>query len=195
MKNLTTETKRWIWNTWVQYQPDWFVTVLWNDLPTSPIVSSSHTRHLRNKILTKFTGRSRCAEIPDFPDRLGITAFQERTVMQGGKVTFHTHLHLFNCMDRWQSPSGLHCFLRFQVGQSIQKLLKSDSEGNEGIVVKSWSEENHRYYNLKEMERQKKIVLTRYKQDNDLLLDIENSDLLPIQKLSHEMQRNKATLA
>ena len=115
--------------------------------------------------------------------------------MQGGKVTFHTHLHLFNCMDRWQSPSRLHCFLRFQVGQSIQKLLKSDSEGNEGIVVKSWSEENHRYYNLKEMERQKKIALTRYTQDNDLLLDIENSDLLPIQKLSHEMQRHKATLA
>ena len=115
--------------------------------------------------------------------------------MQGGKVTFHTHLHLFNCMDRWQSPSGLHCFLRFQVGQSIQKLLKSDSEGNEGIVVKSWSEENHRYYNLKEMERQKKIALTRYTQDNDLLLDIENSDLLAIQKLSHEMQRHKAILA
>ena len=31
------------------------------------------------------------------------------------------------------------------------------------------------------MERQKKIALTRYTQDNDLLLDIENSDLLPIQ--------------
>ena len=36
------------------------------------------------------------------------------------------------------------------------------------------------YYNMKEMERQKKKVLTRYTQDNDLLLDVSNSDLLAI---------------
>ena len=34
------------------------------------------------------------------------------------------------------------------------------------------------YYNLKEHQRQKKITLTRYLQDGDLLLDHENSDLI-----------------
>ena len=60
------------------------------------------------------------------------------------------------------------------------KLLKSDTPGNQGVVVKPWNEDHHKYYNLKEMERQKKKVLTRYTQDKDLLLDIKNSDLLPL---------------
>jgi len=61
-------------------------------------------------------------------------------------------------------------------------------------VVKKWEEEHHRYYNLKEMERQKKKVLTRYTQDNDLLLDFENSDLLPMKSKSNGHKRiSKAT--
>ena len=34
MTNLNTTTKKWIWNTWNQYQPDWFVTLLCNLLLT-----------------------------------------------------------------------------------------------------------------------------------------------------------------
>ena len=190
MSNLNNSTKKWIWNTWNKYPPEWFVTILWNDMPTSSITSTSHTKHLKNKILCEVTGKKRCEDLPDFPDRLGITAFQERTESQKGQVTFHTHLHLYNSSSGssvitdpqdglWQNSQQLHFLIRHKLGTKIQKLLKSTTPGNEGVVVKRWNEENHRYYNLKEMERQKKKVLTRYTQDNDLLLDVMNSDLLP----------------
>ena len=194
MKNLNITTKKWIWNTWEQYKPEWFVTILWNDLPTSPITSSSHTRHLRNKILCEVSGVKRCGDLPDFPNRLGITAFQERTAMQDGQVTFHTHLHLYNCQSQWNSAEQVHFLIRYKIGNKVAKLLKTNSKGNEGVVVRRWDEEHHRYYNLKEMERQKKIVLTRYTQDNDLLLDFENSDLLHITSKSNGHKRvSKAT--
>ena len=185
------QTKKWIWKTWDKYPPEWFVTILWNDLPTSPITSTSHTKHLRNKILCEVTGKKRCDDIPEFPDRLGITAFQERTEMQNGQITFHTHLHFYNSSSGsaiitdsmnglWQNSEQLHFLIRYKLGTKIQKLLKSTTNGNEGVVVKRWNKDHHRYYNMKEMERQKKKVLTRYTQDNDLLLDVLNSDLLPL---------------
>ena len=194
MQNLNITTKNWIWNTWEQFKPEWFVTILWNDLPTSPITSSSHTRHLRNKILCDVTGIKRCGDLPDFPDRLGITAFQERTESQKGQVTFHTHLHLYNCKSTLNSAEQVHFLIRYKIGNRIEKLLKSNTKGNEGVVVREWEEEHHRYYNLKEMERQKKKVLTRYTQDNDLLLDFENSDLLHCTSKSNGHKRvSKAT--
>ena len=185
-------TKKWIWNTWEKYPPEWFVTILWNDLPTSPITSESHTRILRNMLLCETSGIKRCGDLPEFPDRLGITAFQERTEIQTGKVTYHTHLHLYNSLSgsaiisdphegRWQHKNQVHFLIRHKLGKKIQKMLKSTTKGNEGVVVKPWNKEHHMYYNLKEMERQKKKVFTRYTQDKDLLLDIENSDLLPLQ--------------
>lgn len=202
MTNLNIATKKWIWNTWEEYPPDWFITILWNDLPTSPITSASHTRHLRNKILCSSCGVNRCSQIPEFPNRLGLTCFQERTTTQKGLVTFHTHIHLFNCSARgsaiisdpeplWNSPEQLHHHIRYELGQSIDKMLKTTSLGNEGVVVKRWKEEHHRYYNLKEMERQKKMVLTRYVQDHDLLLDVENSDLLPIMSNGNGSSRHQ----
>ena len=169
-------------------------------MPTSSITSSSHTRHLRNRILTQVTGANRCNQIPDFPNRLGITAFQERSVNQHGNVTYHTHLHLYNCFHLgaainadpkplWKTAHDLHFLIRYKVGSKIEKLLKSSAKGNEGVVVRKWEEEHHRYYNLKEMDRQRRVVLTRYTQDGDLLLDYANSDLLPMQSKSNGYQR------
>jgi len=179
-RKLSSTTKSWVWNTWRQYSPEWFVTLLWNDLPTSPVTASSHTRHLRNVLLCNSCGVGRCDRLPDFPDRLGLTFFQERTEVQGSKVTFHTHVHISNSNNRWNSPEELHYYLRYVIGSRVDKLLKSDTKHNEGVVVKRWVEENHMSYNFKEMERQRKSNLTRYVQDNDLLLDVENSDLLPL---------------
>jgi len=191
MRNLNTTTKKWIWNTWDAYPPEWFVTILWNDMPTSPITSSSHFSKLKNLLLCNVTGAKKSGDIPDFPNRLGITTFQERTALQNGQITYHTHCHLYNSssgsaiisdppIGLWDNSAQLHFLIRYKLGTKIQKLLKSTKKGNEGVVVKEWQEDHHKYYNLKEMERQKKIVLTRYTQDKDLLLDVENSDLIQL---------------
>ena len=198
MKSLNLQTKKWIWNTWDKYRPEWFVTILWNDMPTSPITSSLHTSVLRNKLLCEVTGKKRCGDLPDFPNRLGLMTFQERTEMQNGKITFHTHMHIYNSSSasaivadphhkEMNSEDTVHYLIRYKVGSKIQKLLKSTTKGNEGVVVRKWEEDHHRYYNLKEMKNQKRKVLTHYLQDKDLLLDFENSDLLPLpDKNGHE---------
>lgn len=189
MDKLNRAYTKWILNTWDQYNPEWFVTILWNDLPTDHITAASHTRHLRNKILCETTGIKKCGKLPDFPQRMGMTVFQERTMNPKGKVTFHTHMHLYNTSSgypqpRWDNPSQLHFLLRYKLGTKIQKLLKSTTSGNEGVVVKRWVKEHHEAYNLKEVSRQQKLLRTRYAeackyaQDKDLLLDVMNSDLL-----------------
>ena len=95
-------------------------------------------------------------------------------------MTFQTHLHLFKTQGRWNDEGEVYYYLRHVIGSKVMKLLKSDAPGNQGVVVKPWNEDHHKYNNLKEMKRQKKKVLTRYTQDKDLLLDIKNSDLLPL---------------
>ncbi len=194
MDKLNRAYVKWILNTWDEYNPEWFVTVLWNDMPTDQITAASHTRHLRNKILCETTGIKKCGKLPEFPNRLGMTVFQERTMNPKGKVTFHTHMHLYNTSSgsaifshpepRWDNASQLHFLLRYNLGTKIQKLLKSTTSGNEGVVVKKWVKEHHEAYNFKEVARQQKLLITRYTeackyaQDKDLLLDVMNSDLL-----------------
>ena len=38
------------WET--NFRPQWFITLLWNDLPTRSETVTSHTRHFRNVFLT-----------------------------------------------------------------------------------------------------------------------------------------------
>lgn len=194
MNKLNRAYVKWILNTWDEYNPEWFVTVLWNDMPTDQITAASHTRHLRNKILCETTGIKKCGKLPEFPHRLGMTVFQERTMNPKGKVTFHTHMHLYNTSSgsaifsdpqpRWDNPSQLHFLLRYNLGSKIQKLLKSTTSGNEGVVVKKWVKEHHEAYNFKEVARQQKLPIRnyaeacKYAQDKDILLDVMNSDLL-----------------
>jgi hypothetical protein len=180
IKRLNTNTREWVWNTWKQFPPEWFVTLLWNDLPTSPVTSSSHSRHFINVLLCNLYGCNKCSSVPEFPHRLGITAFQERTETQG-KVTFHTHLHLSNTNGHWDSREELGFYLRSTVGKKVQKLLKTTTYGNQGVTVKRWSPERHMTYNFKEMNRQRHLKLIQFVQDGDLLLDVERSDLLSIQ--------------
>ena len=194
MDKLNREYIKWILNTWDQYNPEWFVTILWNDNPTDPIKTGSHMQKLRNMLLCETTGIKKCGNLPEFPHRLGMTVFHERTMNPEGKVTFHTHMHLYNTSSgsaifsdpqpRWDNTSQLHFLLRYKIGTKIQKLLKSTTSGNEGVVVKRWVKENHEQYNMKEIARQQKLHRTMYAkacklaQDKDLFIDVMNSDLL-----------------
>ena len=191
MNKLNSTTQKWIWNTWRQYPPEWFVTILWNDMPTSPITSTSHTSKLRNIFLCEATSKKKSGHLADFPDRLGITSFQERTISETGKINYHTHWHIYNTASGsaiitdpqdglWQNSTQLHFLLRYKVGTKIQKLLKTTTKGNEGIVVKRWQEEFHLDYNMKEWKKKRYEFFHQYSQDKDLLIDPENSDLLPL---------------
>ncbi len=81
-----------------------------------------------------------------------------------------------------------------KVGNKIQKLLKTTSKGNEGVTVERWCEDHHRHYNLKELQRQKKMQMHKYLQDDNMLFDYVNSDLLPMTSKSNGHKRiSKAT--
>ena len=188
-KLLDRTTREYVLNTWNQFQPEWFVSLLWNDFPTSPVTSVSHTRHLRNVLLCDLYKVNRCSSLPVFPDRLGLTVFQERTEVQGSKVTFHTHIHISNTGGLWSTPEALEVYLRYNIGKRVKKLLKTDTQYNEGVTVKKWIAERHRSYNFKEQQSQQSKRLTRFTQDRDLLLDVENSDLLPLSSSSYGHQR------
>ena len=185
--HLNSTTRNWIWRNWSKHEPEWFITLIWNDLPGDAIRSGSHTRHFRNVLLRNLTGAKKCSDIPRFPERPGLMCFQERTLIQG-RVTFHTHVHLSNVNGRWGSALVFESFLKDSIRPHCSKLLKSDSAGNRGIIVKSWKDECHRTYNLKEFNRQKMSSMENYTQDPDLLLDVLNSDLRPLRKRHNHEQ-------
>ena len=54
----------------------------------------------------------------------------------------------------------------------VKKLLKTTTEGNRGVVIKTWVWDYHSIYNLKD------YYSYRHHQDPDLFLDYENSDLV-----------------
>ena len=59
-----------------------------------------------------------------------------------------------------------------KVSTRVQKLLKTTSEGNKGVVIKPWNWDHHPFYNLKDYYSYK------HHQDPDLVLDYQNSDLV-----------------
>ena len=187
IRRLNRTTKDWVWNSWNQYPPEWFITLLWNDLPTDPIKASTHSRHFRNVFLCNLYTTNQCSKVPKFPDRLGITVFQERTETQG-KITFHSHFHLSNTNGRWSNHEEVKFYLKHKIGKRVMKLLKSDTPGNEGIKALDWVQERHMAYNFKEIDRKRYVQMTRYTQDGDLLLDVELSDLLPLQESTYGHQ-------
>ena len=128
-------------------------------------------------MLEEYFGVKNISKVPEFPERPAMMIFHERTCYQTGKVTFHTHMHLSNTDGRWGSELVVEDFVR-KSGANVKKLLKSTKKANKGVESTAWHQDQHMHYNLKEHQRQKKITLTRYLQDGDLLLDYENSDLI-----------------
>ena len=58
--------QKWIFNTWHQYHPEWFITLLWNDCPTDPVTASSHTRILRRMMLENYLASRTCQRFLSF---------------------------------------------------------------------------------------------------------------------------------
>ena len=88
-------------------------------------------------MLECYFGVKNMSKVPEFPQRLGMMTFQERTLSQTGKVTFHTHMHLSNTDGRWGSNRDIEEFVRIS-GANVKKLLKSTDEGNKGVESIAW---------------------------------------------------------
>jgi len=156
------------------FQPQWFITLLWNDLPTRYEAASSHSRDFRNKFLVEATGK-KLKKLPKHPDRPALIFFHERKpVINNGKqiLVFHTHLHLGLLPDEQNHLWYVDYLISNKVKPRSCKLLKSTSSGNEGVVIKPWNSSHHAGYNLKDYLRYK------HDQDSDLTLDYNASDLL-----------------
>jgi len=160
------------WET--NFQPHWFITIHWNDLPTSYAQVEGHTRHLRNFLLTQLMGCHSPRDLPDPPRRPSVVFFHERSpvICRSRQILpFHTHLHLGELPSPLNHQWCLEYLLTQKVAPRVQKLLKTTTRGNKGVVVKPWIKDHHGLYNLKDYYRYK------HHQDPDLVLDYRNSDL------------------
>ena len=160
------------WET--NFRPQWFITLHWNDLPTRPEVIQSHARHFRNVFLTQLLNQP-LKKIPEPPSRPPLVFFHERKpIINRGRevIAFHTHLHLGALPDTLNHLWYLDHLIHQKVSPRVQKLLKTTSEGNRGVVIKPWNWDHHAFYNLKDYYRYKQ------NQDPDLILDYQNSDLV-----------------
>ena len=155
-------------------RPQWFITLLWNDLPTRSETVISHSRHSRNVFLTSLLNQT-LKKLPKPPFRPHLVFFHERKLVihKGRQVlAFHTHLHMGALPDPLNHLWYLDQLIHQKVSPRVQKLLKTTSEGNKGVVVKPWVWVHHAFYNLKD------YYSYRHHQDTYLVLDYENSDLL-----------------
>ena len=78
------------------FRPQWFITLLWNDLPTRSETVISHSRHFRNVFLTSLLNQP-LKKLPEPPCRPHQVFFHERKLLihEGRQIlAFHTHLHL-----------------------------------------------------------------------------------------------------
>jgi len=156
------------------FRPQWFVTLLWNDLPTRSEIATSHSRHFRNVFLTSLLNQP-LKKLPDPPSRPHLVFFHERkpVITRGRQITaFHTHLHMGALPDPLNHLWYLDHLIHQKVSPRVQRLLKTTSEGNRGVVIKPWNWDHHAFYNLKDYYSYK------YHQDPDLVLDYQNSDLV-----------------
>ena len=155
------------------FQPQWFITLLWNDLPTRSETVISHSRHFRNVLLTNLYNVT-LRNLPESTSRTRLVFFHERTpVISRNRCIhpFHTHLHLGAVPEPWNQKESLTSLIRHHVSPRVQKLLKSTTPGNQGVVIKPWNYQHHAFYNLKDYNS------WRHHQDPDLILDYQNSDL------------------
>ena len=134
------------------FQPQWFTTLLWNDLPTRSETVISHSRHFRNVFLTSLLNQP-LKKLPEPPFRPHLVFFHERklVITRGRQITaFHTHLHLGALPDSLNHLWYLDHLIHQKVSPRVQKLLKTTSEGNRGVVIKPWNWNHHAFYNLKD---------------------------------------------
>ena len=70
------------------FRPQWFIILLWNDLPTRSETVISHSRHFRNVFLTSLLNQP-LKKLPEPPFRPHLVFFHERkpVITRGRQIT------------------------------------------------------------------------------------------------------------
>lgn len=161
------------------FQPHWFGSIQWQPFIADYTSAVKETRHFRNKFLCALLN-TKPKKIPNPPERPRIIWFHEKAPViinpqepsnPRYKIAFHTHFHLEECPEPYDSWIHLDWLIRQKVAKGFHRFSTSNSSENKGFVLKPWIREHHANYNLKDYYRFK------HHQDSDLVLDIENSDL------------------
>jgi len=161
------------WET--NFLPHWFITLLWNDLPTRFDTTEGHAKTFRNIFLTRLLKYNSPTKIPNPPARPQLVFFHERkpVITRGRQITaLHTHLHLGALPDPLNHLWFLDHLIHQEVAPRVRNLLKTTTEGNKSVVIKPWVWDHHAFYNLKDYNSY------RHHQDSDLVIDYLNSDLV-----------------
>tara|TARA_B100001250_G_C19650772_1_gene722568 strand:- start:125 stop:670 length:546 start_codon:yes stop_codon:yes gene_type:complete len=165
--------------TWSRSKPEYFISLLWTDYPRKFETAQGHMNILKNKLLCYIHNLNKCIDIPDANHRVGMTVFHEKgsTIMPltlQELFCYHTHIHLFN-VDTYLkdlTDDRLRKLIQRKIGRTIRKLNKEYNKSYKGVDVKVWEEHRHANYNFKDYEKY------RGHQDEDLVLDLHNSDFL-----------------
>ncbi len=100
--------------------------------------------------------------------------FRERCLVthNGRQIpAFHTHLHLGALPDHLTHLWHLHHLINQKISPCVQRLLKTTSDGNKGVVIKPWDWNHRAFYNMKDYYRYKQH------QNPGLAIDHQNSDV------------------
>ncbi len=161
------------------FTPRWFGTVEWIPFIRNYDEAVRESRHFMNKFFSAMFC-TKLKKIPFPPHRPRIIWFHEKksVVINPNHKTdpryrsvFHSHFHLGECPDPFNDVYSLDALVSLKVAPRFRRLSTNRSKENQAVVIKPWILERHAFYNLKDYHQSK------YKQDADLVLDYENSDL------------------
>ena len=162
--------KRLLQNQWDQYPPNWFITIQWAPAPYEYATASKHARHFRNKLLTHLYSCD-LKKLPPPDERCRLVWFHEKALDTNDRLIHHSHLHLTK-PHQVHSAHYLQWIIANKIAPGFDCLKNLNSKLNPSIVIRSWNNDHHAFYNLKDYYRH------RHHQDADLVLDYNISDLV-----------------
>ena len=156
---------------WNQIKPQWFLTIQWTPAAPNFETASDHSRLFRNKLLTTIYN-CRLKDLPDPQDRCRLVWFHERAQDHNGRLIYHTHLHAGSFPKPYSTQHQLELLILTSIAPGFRCLKNLYRRKDPAVLVKTWNQEHHANYNLKD------YYTYKHHQDGDLVIDYKLSDLI-----------------
>lgn len=155
------------------YKPSWFGTVVWYPFPRNYLDAIKEARHFNNKLFSAI----KSLDLSGTPVKPRIIWLHERTneiinpysYKPIHKRVYHSHFHL-EAIPGFPTAESINKLIQNEVRPRFKKLMRRDTTFNKAVVVLDWDYSRHCSYNAKD-------YFKRCLDDNDLVLDYQNSDL------------------